>query len=199
MRSQTLWITRGPLPFRQRASLPTQSDGLPVPFPMSGEMLRLGDAGHETLHRRVRPGLAYVGERAVFAGLDTSDNLRVGRVRADQAVELFPEVGKRLETGACTLSATVVPGPLHAAHRYRRRELGPRGRGPGPGDRDRRHRARAGARGSVWGLAAAERGVGPPRALLVLPDGHVAFRYAAATEDAEELLSGALRRILGHA
>lgn len=41
--------------------------------------------------------------------------------------------------------------------------------------------------------------VSDPGALLVLPDGHVAFRYAAAGEDAEELLSGVLRRILGHA
>ncbi|WTX35877.1 FAD-dependent monooxygenase [Streptomyces sp. NBC_00658] len=36
-------------------------------------------------------------------------------------------------------------------------------------------------------------------ALLVRPDGYVAFRHAAASEDAERLLSAALRRILGHA
>ncbi|MFC9842189.1 FAD-dependent oxidoreductase [Streptomyces sp. NPDC060223] len=36
-------------------------------------------------------------------------------------------------------------------------------------------------------------------ALLVRPDGFVAFRYPAASDAAEELLSAALRRILGHA
>ncbi|MEV7341079.1 FAD-dependent monooxygenase [Streptomyces sp. NPDC093544] len=36
-------------------------------------------------------------------------------------------------------------------------------------------------------------------ALLVRPDGFVAFRHPAASEAAEELLSAALRRILGHA
>ena len=36
-------------------------------------------------------------------------------------------------------------------------------------------------------------------ALLVRPDGFVAFRYATATQEAEQLLTDALRRILGHA
>jgi 2,4-dichlorophenol 6-monooxygenase len=36
-------------------------------------------------------------------------------------------------------------------------------------------------------------------ALLVRPDGFVAFRHASAAQDAGELLSDALRRILGHA
>ncbi|WP_326719183.1 MULTISPECIES: FAD-dependent monooxygenase [unclassified Streptomyces] len=36
-------------------------------------------------------------------------------------------------------------------------------------------------------------------ALLVRPDGYVAFRHPTASEDAERLLSAALRRILGHA
>ncbi|MFJ9900125.1 FAD-dependent oxidoreductase [Streptomyces sp. NPDC091280] len=35
-------------------------------------------------------------------------------------------------------------------------------------------------------------------ALLVRPDGHVAFRHADAAENAEQLLTDALRRILGH-
>ncbi|RSO04480.1 2,4-dichlorophenol 6-monooxygenase, partial [Streptomyces sp. WAC 06725] len=35
-------------------------------------------------------------------------------------------------------------------------------------------------------------------ALLVRPDGYVAFRYATTAGDAEELLGDAVRRILGH-
>ncbi|MFG2351698.1 ABC transporter ATP-binding protein [Streptomyces phaeochromogenes] len=72
--------------------------------PMSGEVRWLGGAGQAPLHRRAREGLAYVGERAVFTRLDTADNLRVGRVTTDQALALFPELEKRLRTGAGMLS-----------------------------------------------------------------------------------------------
>ncbi|MET8513908.1 ABC transporter ATP-binding protein [Streptomyces sp. NPDC005077] len=72
--------------------------------PMSGEVRWLGGTGLATLHRRAREGLAYVGERAVFTRLDTADNLRVGRVTTDQALALFPELEKRLRTGAGMLS-----------------------------------------------------------------------------------------------
>ena len=72
--------------------------------PMSGEVRWLGGAGQAPLHRRARQGLAYVGERAVFTRLDTADNLRVGRVTTDQALALFPELEKRLRTGAGMLS-----------------------------------------------------------------------------------------------
>ncbi|MEU1167326.1 ABC transporter ATP-binding protein [Streptomyces sp. NPDC005921] len=72
--------------------------------PMSGELRWLGAPGRAPLHRRAREGLAYVGERAVFSGLDTTDNLRVGRVRTDQALSLFPELEKRLRIGAGMLS-----------------------------------------------------------------------------------------------
>lgn len=72
--------------------------------PMGGEVRWLGEAGRAPLHRRAREGLAYLGERAVFTRLDTADNLRVGRVTSDQALELFPELGKRLRTGAGMLS-----------------------------------------------------------------------------------------------
>ncbi|WP_210593070.1 ABC transporter ATP-binding protein [Streptomyces sp. GESEQ-35] len=71
---------------------------------MSGEVRWLGDARRSPLHRRAREGLAYVGERAVFTGLDTAENLRVGRVTTDRAVALFPELGTRLTTGAGMLS-----------------------------------------------------------------------------------------------
>ncbi|MFJ9006069.1 ABC transporter ATP-binding protein [Streptomyces canus] len=72
--------------------------------PMGGEARWLGEPGRAPLHRRARQGLAYVGERAVFTRLDTADNLRVGRVRSRQALELFPELEKRLRTGAGMLS-----------------------------------------------------------------------------------------------
>ncbi|MER5428056.1 ATP-binding cassette domain-containing protein [Streptomyces sp. NPDC002588] len=72
--------------------------------PLGGEVRWLGGTGHAPLHRRAREGLAYVGERAVFTRLDTADNLRVGRVRAEQALALFPELDKRLRTGAGMLS-----------------------------------------------------------------------------------------------
>ncbi|MEU6139551.1 ABC transporter ATP-binding protein [Streptomyces sp. NPDC047081] len=72
--------------------------------PMAGEVRWLGDATSTPLHRRARQGLAYVGERAVFTRLDTADNLRVGRVATEQALELFPELEKRLRTGAGMLS-----------------------------------------------------------------------------------------------
>ncbi|MFF5140005.1 ABC transporter ATP-binding protein [Streptomyces sp. NPDC013157] len=72
--------------------------------PMAGEVRWLGDTARTPLHRRARQGLAYVGERAVFTRLDTAENLRAGRVTADRALELFPELEKRLHTGAGMLS-----------------------------------------------------------------------------------------------
>ncbi|MFE3850728.1 ABC transporter ATP-binding protein [Streptomyces griseorubiginosus] len=72
--------------------------------PMGGEVRWLGDTARTPLHRRARQGLAYVGERAVLTRLDTADNLRVGRVTTAQALELFPELEKRLRTGAGMLS-----------------------------------------------------------------------------------------------
>ncbi|MGI5192821.1 ABC transporter ATP-binding protein [Streptomyces sp. CA-288835] len=72
--------------------------------PMSGEVRWLGGAGRAPLHRRARQGLAYVGERAVFTRLDVAENLRVGRVEAARALELFPELEKRLKTGAGMIS-----------------------------------------------------------------------------------------------
>ncbi|TDU01798.1 amino acid/amide ABC transporter ATP-binding protein 2 (HAAT family) [Streptomyces sp. 846.5] len=72
--------------------------------PMSGELLWLGAPSRAPLHRRARQGLAYVGERMVFTQLDTADNLRVGRVEAARALELFPELEKRLRISAGMLS-----------------------------------------------------------------------------------------------
>ncbi|MFI5794565.1 ABC transporter ATP-binding protein [Streptomyces sp. NPDC051677] len=72
--------------------------------PMDGEVRWLGEAARAPLHRRARQGLAYVGERTVFTRLHTEDNLRVGRVATEQALHLFPELEKRLKTGAGMLS-----------------------------------------------------------------------------------------------
>ncbi|MFD9321338.1 ABC transporter ATP-binding protein [Streptomyces sp. NPDC060053] len=91
----------GPNGAGKTTTLRALSGGLP---PMHGEARWLGEHSRAPLHRRARQGLAYVGERAVFTRLDTADNLRVGRVTTEQALELFPELAKRLRTGAGMLS-----------------------------------------------------------------------------------------------
>ncbi|MET8167247.1 ABC transporter ATP-binding protein [Streptomyces sp. NPDC005329] len=91
----------GPNGAGKTTTLRALSGGLP---PMHGEARWLGEPSRAPLHRRARQGLAYVGERAVFTRLDTADNLRVGRVTTEQALELFPELAKRLRTGAGMLS-----------------------------------------------------------------------------------------------
>jgi len=73
-------------------------------LPMRGDVLWQGGPSRAPLHQRARQGLAYVGERAVFTRLNTAENLRVGRVAAAPALELFPELEKRLRTGAGMLS-----------------------------------------------------------------------------------------------
>ncbi len=49
-----------------------------------------------------------------------------------------------------------------------------------------------------YGDRAALSGISDAGALLVRPDGCVAFRHADATAEAEPLLTDALRRVLGH-
>ncbi|MFE7928140.1 ABC transporter ATP-binding protein [Streptomyces sp. NPDC057456] len=91
----------GPNGAGKTTTLRALSGGL---LPLHGEARWLGEPSRAPLHRRARQGLAYVGERAVFTRLDTADNLRVGRVTTEQALELFPELAKRLRTGAGMLS-----------------------------------------------------------------------------------------------
>jgi branched-chain amino acid transport system ATP-binding protein len=75
---------------------------LPV---MSGEVLINGGATTAPLHRRARRGLSFVTEeRSVFRGLSARDNLRVAGVDPDDALLLFPELGKRLDVRGGLLS-----------------------------------------------------------------------------------------------
>ena len=57
------------------------------------------------LYKRAREGMAYVTEeRSVFKGMSLRDNLRVGGVDAEEAVALFPELGKRMTVRGGLLS-----------------------------------------------------------------------------------------------
>jgi len=65
--------------------------------PLAGEVAFDGDTTRAPLHKRARNGLSYVTEeRSVFKGLSARDNLRCGGVEPSEALELFPELEKRL-------------------------------------------------------------------------------------------------------
>ena len=54
---------------------------------------------------RARNGLTFVTEeKSVFMGMSTRDNLRVGGVDVDAALELFPELGARINVRGGMLS-----------------------------------------------------------------------------------------------
>jgi branched-chain amino acid transport system ATP-binding protein len=73
--------------------------------PLSGDVLLDGAATAAPLHRRVRNGLGYVTEeRSVFKGLSARDNLRCGGVSTTDAVALFPELERVLDTRGGLLS-----------------------------------------------------------------------------------------------
>jgi len=73
--------------------------------PMGGEVSVLGVEPRTPLHRRARQGLAFVTEeRSIFRSLSTADNLRAGDVSIEAALELFPELEKRLSVRAGLLS-----------------------------------------------------------------------------------------------
>jgi branched-chain amino acid transport system ATP-binding protein len=64
---------------------------------LSGEVLFDGKPTTARLHRRARNGMSYVTEeRSVFKGLTTRDNFRVAGLDPATAVELFPELEKRM-------------------------------------------------------------------------------------------------------
>jgi len=72
---------------------------------LSGEVLIDGTATKAPLHRRARNGLTFVTEeKSVFMGLSTRDNLRVGGVDVETALELFPELRMRLNVRGGLLS-----------------------------------------------------------------------------------------------
>jgi branched-chain amino acid transport system ATP-binding protein len=72
---------------------------------MSGEVYFDGQLETGPLYRRARNGLGYVTEeRSVFKGMSLVDNLRCGGVEVDDALELFPELEKRLRVRGGLLS-----------------------------------------------------------------------------------------------
>jgi branched-chain amino acid transport system ATP-binding protein len=73
--------------------------------PLAGEVLLDGSATKSPLFRRARNGLMFVTEeKSVFMGLSARDNLRVARVETEAALELFPELERRLSVRAGLLS-----------------------------------------------------------------------------------------------
>lgn len=65
--------------------------------PLAGHVAFDGETTRAPLHKRARDGLSYVTEeRSVFKGLSARDNLRCGGVEPAEALELFPELEKRL-------------------------------------------------------------------------------------------------------
>ena len=72
---------------------------------LAGAVLLHGVATTAPLYRRARQGLTFVTEeKSVFMGLSTRDNLRVADVDVDEALALFPELGKRINVRAGLLS-----------------------------------------------------------------------------------------------
>jgi branched-chain amino acid transport system ATP-binding protein len=72
---------------------------------IDGEVRFEGIKPRAPLYKRARLGMAYVTEeRSVFKGMTLRDNLRVGGVDAEEAVALFPELGKRMSVRGGLLS-----------------------------------------------------------------------------------------------
>lgn len=73
--------------------------------PLAGHVELDGAPTRTPLHRRARNGLTFVTEeKSVFMGLSTRDNLRVGGVRVQDALALFPELERRLDVRGGLLS-----------------------------------------------------------------------------------------------
>jgi branched-chain amino acid transport system ATP-binding protein len=72
---------------------------------LSGQVLADGHATTAPLYRRAQAGLGLVtDDRSIFRSLTAIDNLRVGRVQVEDALELFPELKPRLGVLAGLLS-----------------------------------------------------------------------------------------------
>jgi branched-chain amino acid transport system ATP-binding protein len=73
--------------------------------PSAGQVRWLGDSSSQSLHVKARTGLAYVTEeKSVIPSLSTLDNLRLGRVQTEDALEMFPELRPLLGRKAGLLS-----------------------------------------------------------------------------------------------
>jgi branched-chain amino acid transport system ATP-binding protein len=72
---------------------------------LSGQVFLDGEPTKAPLYRRARNGLTFVTEeKSVFMGLTTRDNLRVAGVKTEVALDLFPELERRLSVRAGLLS-----------------------------------------------------------------------------------------------
>jgi branched-chain amino acid transport system ATP-binding protein len=72
---------------------------------IEGEVAFAGVKRNAPLYKRARNGMSYVTEeRSVFKGMTLRDNLRIGGVSAEEAVALFPELGRRMSVRGGLLS-----------------------------------------------------------------------------------------------
>jgi branched-chain amino acid transport system ATP-binding protein len=72
---------------------------------ISGEVEFAGVKQNAPLYKRARNGMSYVTEeRSVFKAMTLKDNLRIGGVDAEEAIALFPELGKRMTVRGGLLS-----------------------------------------------------------------------------------------------
>jgi branched-chain amino acid transport system ATP-binding protein len=72
---------------------------------LSGEVDFAGIKPKAPLYKRARSGMSYVTEeRSVFKGMTLRDNLKIGGVDVEEAVALFPELGRRMTVRGGLLS-----------------------------------------------------------------------------------------------
>jgi branched-chain amino acid transport system ATP-binding protein len=72
---------------------------------IDGEVEFGGVKKNAPLYKRARNGMSYVTEeRSVFKGMTLRDNLKIGDVSIDEAIALFPELGKRMNVRGGLLS-----------------------------------------------------------------------------------------------
>jgi branched-chain amino acid transport system ATP-binding protein len=72
---------------------------------IDGEVEFAGVKKNAPLYKRARNGMAFVTEeRSIFKSLSLRDNLRIGGADAEEAVTLFPELGKRMTVRGGLLS-----------------------------------------------------------------------------------------------
>lgn len=92
----------GPNGAGKTTTLLTLAGDLPA---VSGDVLVDGVPARVGLHRRAASGIGLVPEeRSVFMALTAMGNLRVGRVKAEPVLGLFPELADKLTTRAGLLS-----------------------------------------------------------------------------------------------
>jgi branched-chain amino acid transport system ATP-binding protein len=95
-------VLLGPNGAGKTTTLLTLSGDLPE---LSGEVWFDGRLTKAPLHRRANDGLSFVTEeRSVFMRLSVIENLRVGRIDIERALDLFPELRPLLKRRAGLLS-----------------------------------------------------------------------------------------------